>query len=84
VKELVVYDGHFWVNLSDVLSPDRKKALKEDVENTEGLILVEDELWARVDSPHPTKKQKAFLKADWRPEDIEAAGSLKKIPKIKD
>ncbi|MBM3308690.1 MAG: hypothetical protein FJY77_00385 [Candidatus Altiarchaeales archaeon] len=84
MKELIVYDGHFWVNLSEMLAPERKNALKQDVENTEGLILVEGELWARLETPHPTKKQKAFYKAPWRQEDIESAGSLKKMPEIRE
>jgi hypothetical protein len=72
------------MNIEDELSPERKSALKNDVGNTDSLLLVKGELWARIESPHPTKRQKAFYKADWRPEDVEAAGSLKKMPGIKE
>lgn len=83
-KELVVYDGHFWININNTLSQERKKELKEDLENTDNLLLVKDELWARVENPHPTRRQKTLCKADWRPEDIESPSLLKKVPKIKE
>ena len=45
---------------------------------------MKDELWTRIEKPHPTKKQKIAYKAPWWPEDINAVGSLKKVPKIKE
>jgi len=84
MKELVVYDGHFWVNIDGILSEKRRQELGRDAENTDRLLAVNGELWARIESPHPTKKQKMLHKAGWRPEDIETSSSLKKIPGIKE
>jgi len=68
MKDLVVYEGHFWMNIDDAVSKERKKELTKDLENTSKLMLVKDELWARIELPHTTKRQKKIYKADWKEE----------------
>jgi hypothetical protein len=84
MDELLVYDGHFWININGIVSRERREELKKDIDNTDSLLLVKDELWARIEQPHPTKKQKTLYKAPWRPEDIAPSRSLKKMPGIRE
>jgi hypothetical protein len=83
MKDLVVYDGHFWVNMDGILSKKRSEEIRDDARNTDRLLLVKDQLWARLEKPHPTRKQSQICRATWRPEDVEIPNLLK-VPKAKE
>lgn len=82
-SDLVVYDGHFWVRIESILGEKRKEELKSEVDSSDRLLLVKDEIWTRIEKPHPTKRQKLLFKADWKPEDLGTPGTPK-MPKIKE
>ncbi|MFH1125761.1 MAG: hypothetical protein V1703_01430 [Candidatus Altiarchaeota archaeon] len=77
MNDLVVYDGHFWVNIDGILSQKRKTEIKADLEKTDRLMMVDGILWARIETPHPTKRQKTLYKAPWKVGDIEARAEAK-------
>lgn len=62
VEGLTVSEGHFWIDINDVLTPQRRDELKADARKTETLMLVKDRLLARIERPHPTRRQMALLK----------------------
>jgi len=69
MEEVVVHDGHFWVNVNKEFPQERRRELIKDIdspEKPENLALVGNELWARIERPHPTRRQKALFAADWQ------------------
>ena len=80
MEAVVVHDGHFWVNVNKEFTLERRRELVKDLDNAEkpeNLALVDDKLWARIETPHPTRRQKALFTADWRPEQLLRPKKLK-------
>ena len=81
--EVVVYDGRFWVNVEGILTKERRREVMKELENSDGLLLVDNCIWVRIDSPLPTKRQGRLLNSPWKNEDIEAQRKARQIPRLK-
>jgi hypothetical protein len=64
VEGLAVDNGHFWIRVDGALTPERKSQLKGGAGKTDTLKVVDgDQLWARIERPHPTRRQRDLLNA---------------------
>ncbi|MDD5112069.1 MAG: hypothetical protein PHG85_05955 [Candidatus Altiarchaeota archaeon] len=82
-NEVVVHDGHFWVNAEGILTKERRSEVVKDLVNSEALLLVDNCIWARIDRPLPTRRQSQLLSAQWKASDVETQKKDKQIPRLR-
>lgn len=62
VEGLAVKDGHFLVRIDPILSQYRNVELRDEASGNDTLRVVGDQLWARIERPHPTRRQMDLMK----------------------